>query len=492
MARDLLKEPLWRAEDMGSPVPDTQHAVSVCLPTWADVVGYEECDPTVLAKMQTGYPRFFVNRIVRDLNEVATEAFAAEGELAVIFPNVASAERCWEFLDNAGSVESWEEKALGVLVIPEAFEERALEYVRYSGELVSSYRASALLAGEGNNDCARADIGEVLCDRISKYTGMAPWDVYLFPNGMSAVFSLHRALREMFPERKTVQYDFPYVDVLRVQKEFGQGAYFHPTASVESLDALGELIGDEKLGGVFCEMPSNPLLRCADVEAITKFLEGLDTPLVVDDTVASSVNIDLAGCADAVTTSLTKFFSGEGDVMGGAVVLNAKSPRYAALKAAMDSVYEEDLLWWKDAEILEGNSRDYGKRVRQMTATAEALVEHLKAHPAVADVFYPKFETPEVYERVRREGEGFGALFSIVLEDPEETTAAFFDALRVTKGPSLGTNFTLACPYTLLAHYPELDWAEECGVSRWLVRVSVGLEELEDLVARFDEALPSA
>ena len=60
---------------------------------------------------------------------------------------------------------------------------------------------------------------------------------------------------------------------------------------------------------------------------------------------------------------------------------------------------------------------------------------------------------------------------------------------RVTKGPSLGTNYTLACPYTLLAHYPELDWAESCGVSRWLVRVSVGLEQAADLIERFDQAL---
>jgi cystathionine gamma-synthase len=55
----------------------------------------------------------------------------------------------------------------------------------------------------------------------------------------------------------------------------------------------------------------------------------------------------------------------------------------------------------------------------------------------------------------------------------------FFDALNVFKGPSLGTNFTLACPYTLLAHYTELDWAEGFGVDRRLVRVSVGLEHVD-------------
>ena len=68
-------------------------------------------------------------------------------------------------------------------------------------------------------------------------------------------------------------------------------------------------------------------------------------------------------------------------------------------------------------------------------------------------------------------------------------TPAVYDALEVCKGPNLGTNFTLCCPYTILAHYRELDFAEQCGVSRYLLRVSVGLEEAEWLKSRFREAL---
>jgi len=476
---------------MGKPVPDTPHAVSVALPTWEQVVGYEECDPAVLGAMQTGYPRFFVNRIVRELNARATDEFAkqGEGEVAVIFPSVAAAERCLKFVGGSGRVEAWFEKAVGVLAIPAHLERRALEYVRYSGELVSSYRAQALMAGRGDDKAAGSDACGKLSERLARQSGMAVADTYLFPNGMAAVFTLHRALRRLFPGRKTVQYDFPYVDVLRVQNEFGQGAHFLPLASAESLAKLRGLVAAEPLGGVFCEMPSNPLLRCADIRAVAEILSGTDTPLIVDDTVASSVNIDLSAFADAVTTSLTKSFSGVGDVMGGSVILNPQGARYGALKEAMDAVFEEDILWFEDAMVLERNSRDHVQRARKMGAAAAALAEHIRAHPAVAEVFYPKWETPEAYADVRRAGAGFGSLFSMVLKDPQRTSAKFFDALRVTKGPSLGTNYTLACPYTLLAHYAELDWAESCGVSRWLVRVSVGLEGVDDLVARFDAAL---
>ena len=76
--------------------------------------------------------------------------------------------------------------------------------------------------------------------------------------------------------------------------------------------------------------------------------------------------------------------------------------------------------------------------------------------------------------RTDREGVGHSTLISLLLRNPAETSAPFYDALRVSKGPSLGTSFTLACPYVLLAHYDELEWAAECGVDQHLIRLSVG------------------
>jgi len=117
----------------------------------------------------------------------------------------------------------------------------------------------------------------------------------------------------------------------------------------------------------------------------------------------------------------------------------------------------------------------------------------------VKDVFYPKHVTRENYEHCRIKGNsalgiqegGFGGLFSVTFT----TLAAaqtFFDALACYKGPSLGTNFTLACPYTVLAHYAEMDWAASFGVEQTLVRVSVGMEETSALLASFRVALEAA
>ena len=154
----------------------------------------------------------------------------------------------------------------------------------------------------------------------------------------------------------------------------------------------------------------------------------------------------------------------------------------------MDCSFEE-LLWDGDAIALEANSRDFEVRVGQMNATAEQLCDWLQHPPAVETVYYPKYTMVKSYDEIKRPGGGYGSLFSIILRDGAQTAPRFYDALKVSKGPSLGTNFTLVCPYTLLAHFTELDWAEDHGVSPHLVRVSAGLEAFDDLKQRFAEAL---
>jgi cystathionine gamma-synthase len=117
------------------------------------------------------------------------------------------------------------------------------------------------------------------------------------------------------------------------------------------------------------------------------------------------------------------------------------------------------------------------------------LCDFCRDHPAVAEVYYPKYRTTAHYSAFQRRDGGFGGLFSILLENPGQRTRAFYDRLRFCKGPNLGTYFSLCCPFTLLAHYDELDFVETCGVSRYLIRFSVGLEEPQDLIDRLSEAL---
>ena len=96
-----------------------------------------------------------------------------------------------------------------------------------------------------------------------------------------------------------------------------------------------------------------------------------------------------------------------------------------------------------------------------------------------------------MYDLVRRPDGGYGGLFSFVLKDPSNYTEAVYDALEITKGPNLGTSFSLCCPFTLIAHYDELEWAESAGASRYLIRISVGTEPAEELIARLKTAIAS-
>ena len=103
-------------------------------------------------------------------------------------------------------------------------------------------------------------------------------------------------------------------------------------------------------------------------------------------------------------------------------------------------------------------------------------------------VYYPKYITPDIYLQYKKAKGGYGGLFSLTFHT-DLASEQFFDALEAAKGPSLGTNFTLACPYTILAHYVELDWAAQYGVEKGLVRVSIGLEDKDILLDNFAKAL---
>lgn len=488
----LLADPLWRPEDLGRPIPDSPHAVSVCLPTWRDTVGYEEGEERVRARMRTGYPRFVYNRFCQDLFALASKRFARDGEACRVFPSHAAADRCARFLHArtgcAPRVDALGLHGAYVVTFPQAAAAQADAVWQHAGEGISSRHAEACLTGGPATDGTAAK--RALRERLAGLAGVGAVDVFLFSCGMTAFFALYRAAARLFPGRPTVQFGFPYVDALKVQEKFGPGARFFPRGDAEDLGQLERLLDREQTAAVFTEFPSNPLLVSPDLEQLSAVARRSRVPLVVDDTLAGFANADLLPVADAVCTSLTKFFSGVGDVAGGSVVLNPRSPFASDLSAALRA--EEGFVWGADAVALERNSRDYVERAHRINANAESLAGFLRDHPAVDTVHYPKFRSAALYRRFLRPGGGYGGLLSFEPRDGAQAAPAIFDALRVCKGPNLGTSYTLACPYTLLAHYRELDFAESCGVSRHLIRVSVGLEPIDELIRRFAEALAVA
>lgn len=487
---DLLRWPLWRAEDLGKPLPSSPHANSVCLPTWGDVIDYEKADPRVLGRLQTGYPRFFIHPVTLRLFAECARRFAGPDEFCHVYPSQAAAQRSVESVrrwsGHSGRIQAWAAAGPFVCCFPRAAEEAARKHWRHAGEGLSSRQAEALLQGSPGAD-AQADKWAVR-EQIARLAGVPADGVYLFSSGMSAIYTVYRAINRLLPGRRSVQFGFPYVDTLKIQQDLGPGVHFFPRGGEQDLRRLTELLAAEPVSAIYCEFPSNPLLVSPDLAALAELAERHGFPLVVDETLGTYVNVDLRPAADVLITSLTKYFTGAGDVLAGAAILNPRSRWSAELSDAISREYE-DTLWGDDAVRLAQYATDFPERVARINRTAEQLCDFCRSHPAIAEVYYPKFRSRSQYAAFQRSGGGYGGLFSLLLEDPAHASPRFFDALQLCKGPNLGTYFSLCCPFTLLAHYQELDWAESCGVSRYLVRVSVGLEEPRDLMQRLDAAL---
>lgn len=483
-AYDLLQRPLWRPEDLGRPIPPDPHAVSVALPRWEDVVGYEEKRPEVINRLQAGYPRFVIPQPVMEL----VRSRVGSQLPALPFPSLAAAEDAAAHIrrQSGAAAEVRPADPVPIVVTTEAGAPALKAFWQHTGRIVSTRQAESLLAGR-REPAEAAEIRRELRRCLAGFYDCEESDVILTPTGMAAQWAALRAVQALRPGLPTVQIGFPYVDTLKLQEKFGHGATLLHDLRTAAED-LELLLRRRHVAGCFCEVPGNPLLGSADLRRISPLLRQHGVPLVVDDVVATPWNVDLGGFADLIATSLTKFIAGTGNVMGGAVICCPRSPWRAQLRALLERVNPEPLRGEDAAVVLEG-CRSFPDRMARHNAHGLWIAEQLRRHPAVARVWYPRWECAEAYDSVRRPGGGWGALITFLTHDAARTAPLIYDRLEVCKGPSLGTVFTLACPFTLLAHYQELDWAESCGVPRYLIRLSVGLEDPQELWNRLQRAL---
>jgi cystathionine gamma-synthase len=331
-------------------------------------------------------------------------------------------------------------------------------------------------------------------DNASNMRGVAVSedDVYLYPCGMNSIFETHRMMMEARGPLKSISFGFPYVDTLKILEKFGPGCIFYGNGASEDLDDLeNRLESGERFLALFCEFPGNPMLKCPDLQRIRKLADKYDFGVVVDETIGNFINVHVLPYADVVVSSLTKIFSGECNVMGGSSIFNPHGRYYSALKKVAEVEYEDNY-WAEDVIFMERNSRHFVSRIERINENAEVICHVLQSHPLVKTLYYPKYNpTRPFYDACRTPNGGYGGLLSFTFHQTAQAIK-FYDRLETAKGPSLGTNFTLTSPYVILAHYLELDWANQFGVPTDLIRVSVGLEDTEALKSTFETALKAA
>jgi cystathionine beta-lyase/cystathionine gamma-synthase len=239
---------------------------------------------------------------------------------------------------------------------------------------------------------------------------------------------------------------------------------------------------------ILLESPSNPVMALTDLGTIAKLAKSRKITTLVDNTFATPINqrpLEL-GC-DLVFHSATKYFGGHSDLIAGAVM---------GSKAAIGRVWEAHVILGAvlgpfDGWLMLRGLRTLALRVRQQNQNALALAEFLSHHPAVNRIHYPGLKSHPQHELARKQMSGFGGMLSFDVKGGFDAADRLLRKLRLAShAASLGGVETLAVHAAAnFAHYMSSEEAERIGIAPGLVRISVGIEGQQDLMADFEQAL---
>ena len=322
-------------------------------------------------------------------------------------------------------------------------------------------------------------------ETVAKLEGGA--DAILTNCGMSAIHLVSVAL--LTPDDLVVAPHDCYGGSYRLFNSLSQRGYFKakfvdqsdPVALKEALSLRPKL--------VLIETPSNPLLRVVDIQEISQQAHEVGALVLVDNTFMTPIlqkPIDLG--ADIVTHSCTKFLNGHSDLLAGILVFK-------------DQQLATDVLWWAnnigtltssfDSYLLLRGLRTLAARVTLQQANAQKVVEFLVNHPKIAHVYHPSLSSNLGHEIAKKQQKGFGSLLSFELAGEPEIMPKFLKALNIiTLAQSLGGVESLIChPATMTHSGISAQARKTAGISDQLLRISVGLEDIDDLLGDLEQAL---
>ncbi|KAB8041042.1 cystathionine gamma-synthase [Silvanigrella paludirubra] len=240
---------------------------------------------------------------------------------------------------------------------------------------------------------------------------------------------------------------------------------------------------------VWIETPSNPLLRIVDIEKICSLAHKVDAQVITDNTFLSPLlQNPISLGSDYVLHSTTKYINGHSDIIGGCVVANSKEK-------------SDELMWWANATGVTGSVfdswltlrglRTLEVRVTKQQDNAIRIAEYLSSQKEVTKIYYPGLTTHENHHVAKKQQKGFGAMLSFELNLDFENMKTFISKLNhFSLAESLGgVESLIAHPYSMTHASMSAEAKKIAGISEGLIRLSVGIENAEDLIYDIDNAL---
>jgi cystathionine beta-lyase/cystathionine gamma-synthase len=310
-----------------------------------------------------------------------------------------------------------------------------------------------------------------------------------FASGMAAIVAVLSILR---PGDHVVAAEDIYGGTYRLfERVYKQQGISVTYADGRIPKALGQAI-ESKTKLIWIESPTNPLLQLVDIQAVSAFCRNRKIRLIVDNTFATPyLQRPLTLGAHAVVHSTTKYINGHSDVVGGAVVTNDRElframRFYQNAAGAVPSPFD----CWLTLRGL----KTLAVRMKTHQENALAVAEYLDAHPLIGAVRYPGLPDHPQHELAKRQMAGFGGMVNFQLRGGREAANVFFRSLKLFSfAESLGGVESLACYPPTMTHgsIPEEE-RERRGITNSTIRLSVGIEDRDDLIADLDQALNAA
>ena len=247
---------------------------------------------------------------------------------------------------------------------------------------------------------------------------------------------------------------------------------------------------NEKTKLVWLETPTNPLMKLVDIQKVAELIKGKDILLAVDNTFATpyiQTPLDLG--ADIVMHSATKYLGGHSDVIAGALI--AKTPELGE-KLHFIQFASGGILGPHDSYLVLRGIKTLALRVQRHSENGQKIAEFLQNHPKVDQVFYPNLASNPQLELAKKQMKTFGGMISFTFKSgKKEDSIQFLEKLKVfTLAESLGGVESLANHPALMTHASiPAEKRAELGITDDLVRLSCGIEDVEDLIVDIEQAL---